>query len=138
MFNRTLNSITFNSTGSCRRINILLVAFALGSRYLPAGIVAELALSGSMDLRYDSSARYTDWLDGTERQIELDATHGTAGNQRDVNIDLPLVSYDVNRVPTDNIERYVQTIDFTPEQDTNGDPILIKIINAESNAQIAG
>ena len=118
--------------------NVAEDAFALGSKYLPAGIVAELALSGSMDLRYDSSDRYTDWLDGTERQIEVNALHGTGDNQRDIQVDLPLCSYDVNRVPTDNIERYVQTIDFTPEQDTNGDPIIITVINAESNTEIAG
>ena len=118
--------------------NVAEDAFALGSRYLPAGIVAELALSGSMDLRYDNSDRYTDWLDGTERQIELNALHGTGDAQRDINVDLPLCSYDVNRIPTDNIERYVQTIDFTPEQDTNGDPIIIVIVNQQSNAEIAG
>ena len=118
--------------------NVAEDAFALGSKYLPAGIVAELAPSGSMDLRYDASARYTDWLDGTERQIELNATHGTGANLRDINVNMPLCSYDVNRVPTDNIERYVQTIDFTPEQDNNGDPILIKIVNVEENAEIAG
>lgn len=118
--------------------NVAEDAFALGSKYLPAGIVSELAITGSMDVRYDSSDKYTDWLDGTERQIELNATHGTGDDLRNIDVDLPLCSYDVNRLPTDNIERYVQTIDFTPEQDTNGDPIIITIVNAESNAEISG
>ena len=133
------SSVTFvESLSVTVENNVAEDAFALGSRYLPAGIVAELAISGSMDLRYDSSARYTDWLDGTERQIELNATRGTGALQRDINVNLPKNSYDVNRVPTDNIERYVQTIDFTPEQDSNGDPIIITIVSTETNAQITG
>ncbi len=113
-------------------------AFSLGSRYLPAGIVAALEPSGSMDLRYDNEARYTDWLDGTERQIELDATYGTGDAERRIKVDLPICSYDTNKVPTENIERFVQTIDFTPEQDTAGDPIIITVINTRAAAEFAG
>ena len=118
--------------------NVAEDAFALGSPYLPAGIVAAFEPSGSFDLRYDNSQRYTDWLTGVEVQFELTATYGSGITERTVKIDLPKISYDVNRLPTENIERFVQTIDFTPEQDSNGDPIIVTVVNSRSNAELAG
>jgi len=118
--------------------NVAEDAFALGSAYLPAGIVAALEPSGSMDLRYDVNTRYTDWLNGTEVAFVLNGTYGTGTAQRRVQINCPKISYDVNRLPTDNIERFVQTIDFTPELDSNGDPIIITVVNSRTNAQLVG
>jgi hypothetical protein len=118
--------------------NVAEDAFALGSPYLPAGIIAQLGVTGTFDLRYDSSARYTDWLDGTKRKLELIASRGTGSSTRKLTIELPVISYDVNRLPTDNIERYVQTLEFTGETDSNGDPVIITVQNAQTNAQFAG
>jgi len=117
--------------------NVADDAFALGNAHLPAGIIAALEVTGSFDLRYDGNARYTDWLDGTKRQFELNAQYTSPG-QRDVKFDLPIISYDVNKLPTDNIERYVQTLDWTAETDSNGDPLIITVINAQENAAITG
>ena len=118
--------------------NVAADAYALGSAYLPAGIVAGLDMSGSMDLRYDSNARYTDFLAGTDIKLELLAAYGATTFQRKVNINCPVVSYDTNKLPTENLERYVQTLDFTPARDANGDPILITVVNTRTNAQMAG
>jgi hypothetical protein len=115
-------------------------AYCLGSPYLSAGVIAGLEVTGSFDLVYEASTMYTRWLDGTEIQLELNAAHdvGDAALERKVDVDLPKISMDVNKLPTDNIERYVQTVDFTAETDTNGDPIIVKVVNAEENAKIAG
>ncbi len=118
--------------------NVADDAYSLGSSFLPAGIIAAFGVTGSFDLRYDNNSRYTDWLDGTKVRFELNAQHGAAGTQRDVKFDFPKISYDVTRLPTDNIERYVQTLDFTAEPDTNGDPVVVTVINAQSNAQLTG
>lgn len=118
--------------------NVADDAFALGSAYLPAGIIAGLDISGSMDLRYDANDNYTDWLNGTDKKIELIANYGTGANQRRVKIELPDCAYDVNSLPTDSHQRYVQTLDFTPQRDANDDPIIVTVINSRSNAQMAG
>ena len=118
--------------------NVADDAFALGNAHLPAGIIAALEVTGSFDLRYDANNRYTDWLDGTKRRFELNALFGTGGTLREVKFDLPVISYDVNRLPTDNIERYVQALEWTAETDSNGDPLIITVVNTQTNAQITG
>lgn len=118
--------------------NVADDAYALGNAHLPAGIVTGLNVSGSFDLRYDVNTRYTDWLDGTKRQFDLDGARGAGASQRKVKLDCPVINYDVNRLPTDNIERYVQTLDWTATPDSNGDPIIATIINDQTNAQFTG
>jgi len=128
----------FESVSISVENNVSDDVYCLGSPYLSAGIVAGLEVTGSFDLMYDATTRYTDFLNGTELQFELKATYGATTTERRVWTDLPKISLDTNKLPTDNIERYVQTIDFTAENDTNGDPIIITVVNAESNAAFAG
>ena len=118
--------------------NVADDAYALGNAHLPAGIVAGLNVSGSFDLRYDANSRYSDWINGTVRQFDLDGSRGAAASQRQIKLDCPVISYDVNRLPTDNIERYVQTLDWTATPDSNGDPLICTIINEQTNAQFVG
>jgi len=113
-------------------------AYALGNAHLPAGIISTITSTGSMDLRYDNNARYTDWLAGTTRAIVLNGTYGTGTAQRRLQFNVPVASYDVNRLPTDNRERYVQTLDFTCTPDTNSDPIIVTVVNAQTAAQFTG
>ena len=117
--------------------NVADDAYALGNAHLPAGIIAAFETTGSFDLRYDTNNRYTDWLDGTTRQFELNAQFTTPA-QRDIKFNFPIISYDVNRLPTDNLERYVQALEWTAEIDSNGDPLIITIVNAQENAEITG
>jgi len=132
-------AVDFVESASCTlENNVADDAFALGSSFLPAGIIAAFGVTGSFDLRYDANARYTDFLNGTKRRFQLNAQHGTAGTQRDIKFDFPVISYDVNRLPTDNIERYVQTLDWTAEPDTNGDPVIVTVINDQENAPFTG
>ena len=118
--------------------NVADDAYALGNAHLPAGIIAAFESTGSFDLRYDANNRYTDWLDGTERRFELNAQFTGSDGQRDIKFNFPIISYDVNRLPTDNLERYVQALEWTAEIDSNGDPVIITVINAQENAQITG
>ncbi len=118
--------------------NVADDAYALCSPYLAAGVIGNLAVTGSMDLRYDSDATYTDWLDGTKAQFELNAQRGTGANVRHIDFNLPVISYDVNRLPTDGFERYIQTIDFTAEPDSNSDPIKVSVVNELAGAAFTG
>jgi len=128
----------FESVSISVENNVADDAYCLGSAYLSAGIVAGLEVTGSFDLLYDASTRYTDWIDETEVQFEMNAAHSATIAARAVNTNLPKISLDTNKLPTDNIERYVQTVDYTAEDDSNGDPIIIVVENAETNAQFTG
>lgn len=133
------SAVTFIESASITvENNVSDDAFALGNAHLPAGIVAGLMVSGSFDLRYDANTRYTDFLNGTNRQFDLDASRGAGTSQRQIKLDCPVISYDVNRLPTDNIERYVQTLDWTSTPDSNGDPLIVTVINEQTNAQFVG
>jgi len=116
--------------------NVAEDAFALGSPYLPAKINAGFVPSGSMDLRFDAITNYEAFLDEDSIKFELNATYGATTAQRDLGIECPQISMDTNRLPTDNLERYVQTIDFTPERDANDNAIIITVINAVTNANM--
>ena len=110
-------------------------AFVLGDRYLPANIVAQFSVTGTMDLRYDASTNYDDFLATTEKEIHIEASNGGSGTAlRKVIVKLPRIAYDTNRLPTDNVERFVQAISFTAENNAAGDSIIADVINAENNA----
>ena len=110
-------------------------AFALGDRYLPANIVAQLGITGTMDVRYDASTQYDDFLATTEKEVHLVADNGgSSAASRKITLKLPRIAYDTNRLPTDNVERFVQAISWTAEPNAAGDPILVDVVNAEANA----
>ncbi len=116
--------------------NIAEDAFALSTPYLPAKIAAGMVPSGSMDLRFDVITSYTDFIAESTNKINIEGQYGTAGGTREITICLPQVAYDTNRVPTDNLERYVQTIEFTPERDSNDDPLIVTVVNDKTNAEV--
>ena len=113
--------------------NISADAFSLGSGLLPAQLVGAVAVTGTMDLRYESSTNYDDFIATTEKRINFLANYGSGAGEREVQIDLPRIAYDTNRLPTDNVERFVQAMAFTAETDTNGDPIICTVKNTQSN-----
>ena len=72
----------------------------------------------------------------TEKEIHIVADNGlSSANNRKLTIKLPRIAYDSNRLPTDNVERFVQAISFTCETNAAGDPIIVEVINAETEAQ---
>ena len=115
--------------------NLSTDAFALGSNLLPAHVVGAIGITGTMDLRYESSTNYDDFIATTEKRITLDGTYGSGAAVKQILVDLPRIAYDTNRLPTDNVERFVQAIGFTAETDTNGDPIICTVKNSKTNAQ---
>ena len=115
--------------------NIATDAFALGSNLLPAQIVGGVGVTGTMDLRYESSANYDDFIATTEKRITFDGNYSSGATAKQIMVDLPRIAYDTNRLPTDNVERFVQAIGFTAETDAAGDPIKITVGNSKTNAQ---
>ena len=116
--------------------NVAEDAFALTAPYLPAGIIAGQTISGSMDLRFDTITNYTDFICEATNKVNLDATYGACVCERRIIVCLPQVAYDTSRLPTDNLERFVQTIEFTPERDSCDDAIIVSVTNECSNAEL--
>jgi len=114
--------------------NLASDAFALGSNLLPAQITGAIGITGTMDLRYETSANYDEFIATTEKSIQLDGTYGTGAALKQIAVLLPRIAYDTNRLPTDNVERFVQAIGFTAETNAAGDPIQITVKNSQSNA----
>ena len=114
--------------------NLASDAYSLGSNLLPAQIVGGLGITGTMDLRYETSANYDDFIATTEKSIKLTGAYGSAAGTRSIEVLLGRIAYDTNRLPTDNVERFVQAIGFTAETNAAGDPIQITVQNSKSNA----
>lgn len=133
------SAVTFIEALTCKYENgVADSAFALSSQYLPAGIVAGVQCTGSMDLRYDSDSNYLDFLSGNEKSLTITASYGTTAATRQVQLNIPVLSYDSNKLPTKNVERYVQTLGYTAETDSNGNPINFVVVNALTNVQFTG
>jgi len=117
-------------------------AFALGSEFLPANIVATYEATGSFDFRFSATSdAYDDVIAGTNKALSLNATFGSGVSERRVNIKVDNLSYDNTTLPTDSNQRYVQTVDFTCENASGvgdsgaGNPVEIDIINDDTEAE---
>lgn len=118
--------------------NVADDAYSLGSEFLPAGIIAALNVTGSSDMRFDTISEYDAFINETNRAIVLTGAFGSADLTRSVAFDIPVVNYDTNNLPTDNFERYVQTLAWTAEPDSNSDPLIVTVKNAQVAAAFAG
>ena len=110
-------------------------AYSLGSQFLPAGLIGELSCTGSFDARFESIDLYDDWLAETSKQIELTSAFGSVLNQRSIHMDIPSAALDTNNLPTSGFDRYVQTLNYHAEPDSNNDPLIVTVINAQDNAE---
>ena len=114
-------------------------AYSLGSAYLPKIPIGPLNSTGSFDLRYDNSTEYANFISETTKSFELSAANGKSSlDLRSIAVKCGKISYDVNRLPTDNSERFVQALEWTATPDANSNPIVITVKNVETAAQITG
>jgi len=117
-------------------------AFALGSEFLPANIVANYEVTGSFDLRFTSVGdAYDDVVTSTNKSFDLNSTFGAAAAERRVLVRMDSISYDSTSIPTDGNQRYVQTVEFTAENASGagpssiGNPLEIDIVNDDTEAE---
>ncbi len=117
-------------------------AFALGSEFLPANIVANFEATGSFDIRFEQSSDvYDDVVSSLNKAFHLDASFGSGVNERGAKVILDNISYDSTSIPTDGNQRYVQTVEFTCENgDGTGDgiagaPVVVEFINTDLEAE---
>lgn len=114
-------------------------AFSLGSQYLPANIVADFTVTGSWDMRFTLiTDAYNDVYNAVNKSFQLAGTYGATTAQRDVKFIMDNISYDTTTLPTDGNKRYVQTVEFTGENNAAGLPMKIDVINAKTNALMIG
>lgn len=118
--------------------NVTDDAFSLGSQFLPAGLIGELGVTGSLDARFESIDLYDDFIAETQKAVVLTASFGTGDSTRQVEFDLPSMSLDTNNLPTEGFDRYVQAINFTAEPDSNDDPLIVRVHNQATNAAFTG
>jgi len=109
-------------------------AFVIGSQYLSGNFVNQINASGSMELSYLTNSDYQDVVTDTEKELWLVASQGTGANERGYTLKLPRISYDTTSLPTNNAERYVQSLDFTANDNAAGDSVIWEFINAQSEA----
>lgn len=108
-----------------------------GSRNLPTLVVQDLEVKGNMVMNYDDIQRYLDVHEEKEVKLELLFTHDTVNTvpHREISIELPKVSLDIGKLPTDGNKEYLVNIDFTAEAVNNDDELIImKFINEEAAA----
>lgn len=109
-------------------------AYVLGNQYLSGKFVNQIAASGSAELSYLDNNDYQDVVTDTEREIWMVCSQGTGAAERGYTMKLPRVSYDTTSLPTNNAERYVQSLDFTCNDNAAGVNTIWEFINAQAEA----
>lgn len=112
-------------------------AFGVGSEFLQKNIVAEHAVTGSYDLRFDDTTEYDIFIADTERIVKFTGNY-TPGSavERGLDFEIPRLSYNTDNLPTENVQRYVEGLEWTSLADANGDNVKIEIITAEDAATL--
>jgi hypothetical protein len=87
-----------------------------------------------MELSFLQIADYDDVVGDVERRLTLVANNGDqtpAVDEREINVDLPRISYDSTSLPTNNAERFVQSLEFTCNDDASGNAAIVTVYNEE-------
>lgn len=129
---------TFESFSFTYENNFEDDAFVLGSQYLSGNFVNQINVTGSMDLSYLTNADYQDVVTDVEKELWLTTNNGDTSpvtDERGYTIKLPRISYDSTTLPTNNAERYVQSLDFTANDNAAGNAIEIDFINEQTEAE---
>ena len=113
-------------------------AFSVGSEFLQKNIVAEHAVTGSLDLRFDDTTEYDIFIADTQRMVKFTGNRDAgSAPERGLDIELTRISYDTDNLPTENVQRYVEGLEFTSLADVaNGDNIIIEVITEEDEATL--
>lgn len=110
-------------------------AYVLGDQHLSGNFVNQINLSGSIEVSFIDSTKYFEVTSDTEKELWLVANNGlTLTAERGYTFKLPRISYDTTTLATNNAERYVQTIDFTANDNATGNNMIVEIINSEAEA----
>jgi hypothetical protein len=113
-------------------------AYVLGSQYLSGKFVNQINASGSAELSYLDNADYQDVVTDTEKELWMTCSQGAGAAERGYTLKLPRVSYDTTGLPTNNAERYVQSLDFTANDNAAGANTIWDFINAQTEAVFIG
>tara|TARA_Y100000310_G_scaffold344169_1_gene455493 strand:- start:678 stop:1610 length:933 start_codon:yes stop_codon:yes gene_type:complete len=113
--------------------NIADDAHSIGSRFMPALIVGRRQITGSMDLRFETTTEYQRFLNGTTTSLGVNSTYGSAATLRQLELNLKKVKYDTTKANIDRLERIIQGIDFTAQYDTTSGKVMdIVVKNTEA------
>jgi len=110
-------------------------AYGLGDQHLTGKFVNDQDVSGSMEFSFLTITDYDDVVGDTDKEIFFVTTQGTGASERGYTFEINRASYDTTSLPTNNAERYVQTIDFTGTPNAAGDNIKMVLINDETESE---
>jgi hypothetical protein len=111
-------------------------AYVLGSQFLSGNFVNQINITGSMEFSFLQITDYDDVVTDTEKSLWLVANNGaSAGAEREIIIKQDRISYDSTSIPTNNAERYVQSLEFTCNDNTAGNALEIEIKNGQTGAE---
>jgi len=128
----TPTSVTFVESASVTvENNFVDSLYTLNDQHLSANVVEALAVTGSLEIRFDDDTQYTDVVNDTDKELFLTANHGSAATEREIDIQMSRISYDDTDLSTADTQRFTQTLNWTAEDDsTSGEQITVNVINA--------
>jgi hypothetical protein len=104
-------------------------AYVLGDQHLSGKFVNQIELTGSLEFSFLTIGDYDDVVGDVDKELWFTATQGAGAAERGYVIKLPRISYDSTSLPTNNAERYVQSVDFTATDNAAGNNIEIVVTN---------
>jgi len=110
-------------------------AYVLGDQHLSGQFVNAQECTGSLELSFLTISDYDDVIADTDKEIWYTATQGAGSAERGYIFKLPRISYDTTNLPTQDAERYVQSLDFTATPNVAGNNIEIVFTNDELEAE---
>jgi hypothetical protein len=107
-------------------------AYTLSSQFLSGNFVNQINVTGSMELSFLQIADYDDVVGDVEKQLWLTANNGLATTfEREIILKMDRISYDSTTLPTNNAERYVQSLEFTCNDNAAGNALEVEVLNNE-------
>jgi hypothetical protein len=112
-------------------------AYVLGSQYLSGNFVNQINCTGSMELSYLVVTDYDDVVADVEKELWLVCNNGDTTpvtDERGYTVKMPRISYDTTGLPTNNAERFVQSLEFTCNDNAAGNALEVDFINEQTEA----
>jgi hypothetical protein len=111
-------------------------AYVVGDQYLSGNFVNQQEVTGSMEFSFLTITDYQDVVGDVDKEVWFTTTQGAGAAERGYVVKLPRISYNTTSIPTNNAERFVQSVDFTATGDATDDNIIVENIGVETNAEL--
>ena len=92
---------------------------SFGDRYLQDLRAQTFTASGNITIAFNDITQYNNVLNESESSLKLSYSQGAANSveRREFNVELPKISYDTVKLPTDANNEYILDLSFTCQTD---------------------